>query len=134
MTIRRRPVVSEDDMRYYFCVDYGGSLFAFENEEDAFKAYKALNNSLGVSSYFEYSDESDNVSGMLHNVIKECSSSLQRRKLIHKKHIAGLYSVELQVKCDEPGCWKTEDLNEDGSIPDGWQEIDDKHYCHAHSK
>jgi hypothetical protein len=123
-------------MRYYFCVDYGGHVFAFTSEDEAFKAFKALSACVGISSYYEYTDNKANpvVSGMLHNVIKECDSSLQKRKLIHMDHIESLYDTKPEVKCDEYGCWQYDELNEDGSIPDGWQEIDDKHYCSKHHR
>lgn len=133
MTIKNRPIISEDDMRFYYCVDYGGHLFAFQNEDDAFKAFKALNNAHGISSYYDFTSADGKTSGMLHNVIKECSSSLQKRKAMPSDHIEACYMIRKEAKCDEPGCWKQEELNEDGSIPDGWQEADDKHYCPVHS-
>jgi len=132
MSIRNKPVVREEDMGYYYCVDYGGNVFAFGNKDEAYSVFKALSNFLGVCGYYEFTDDDANVSGMLHGVIKECDCHLSRMKKIHKDHISNVYDVEKQVKCDDPGCWKTEDLNEDGSIPYGWQEIDDKHYCPTH--
>lgn len=136
MTIKYRTTVNDSDKSPYFCVKYGNATIVFRNETEAFAAFKALSAAIGGTAYFTYSSEKCD-SYCIYDVVRHQDISLEKKLFILEcdvdPDLGHCVVREIPtVKCDNSGCWHQEDCTEYGAIPDGWQEIDDKHYCKEH--
>lgn len=142
MTIKYKPVLEDVHKMDYPCVSFGSSVFVFNSIDDAFKAYKAFASAIGIRAGKEVRLKDH--SGYVYDVIRPAQKdlSMDSRLCITENELEIFVSFIPFVKCDEPGCWYSEErLNEDGSLPEGWSVlskgeeigIDVIHYCEKHS-